>query len=252
LAYAPRFFPYFRLTVVKYYRCFVFNFVGSTFFFFSNMLDIIIGLDRITIFNDQAKLINKISLLKLCSFAFLFSFIVHFPTYFFFYVRSDVEFEQEAILNLNQFTYCGQTSFLNSSIGSILTIVIVLIRDIAALIIEIVFGCICVHYYRKKLQNSNLRLLNLHIRQGKKNQLKKRNENGRRLMLMIISMSLTSIISHFIVIVAYAFSIVPVLRKNIIYFYSICFSGLSINLKHSSNYFLFYIFNRNFKNMLYK
>ena len=37
-------------------------------------------------------------------------------------IALDAAFEQEANLNLNKFTYCGQTSILNSPIGSILTI----------------------------------------------------------------------------------------------------------------------------------
>lgn len=251
LAYSPRFFPYYTMTAIKYYRCHVFNFVGTTFYFFGNLLDIFINWDRITIFNQRAKFINQIPFLKLCLSAFLFCFVVNFPAGLLYYARTDAEFEQEAKLNLNNFSYCGQTSFLNSTVGSIITVLVIFIRDFMTLVIEIMAGCTSLYYYRKNYQNSSLTsTISIDLEQGKiQKKSKKRDQNGKRLFLMTISMSAISVISHFIIIIAYICAIVPALKNNIFYFYSICFSGLSINFKHSSNYLIFYLFNRNFRKL---
>jgi hypothetical protein len=170
LAYSPRFFPYFSFSVFKFYRCYVYNFVGTTFYFFGNFLDIFISLDRITIFNQRAKFINKISLLKLCSSFFLISFLINFPTSLLFYPRSDAEFEQEANLNLNKFTYCGQTSILNSPIGSILTILVVFLRDFVTLMVEIAAGSASV--FKIKLLIQPLMPIMIEKRSNSKDEMK--------------------------------------------------------------------------------
>ena len=138
--------------------------------------------------------------------------------------------------------------------GSIITVLVIFIRDFLTLVIEIMAGCTSLYYYRKNYQNSSLTsTISIDLEQGKiQKKSKKRDQNGKRLFLMTISMSAISVISHFIIIIAYICAIVTALKNNIFYFYSICFSGLSINFKHSSNYLIFYLFNRNFRKLSLK
>ena len=119
------------------------------------MLDILIGLERLSIFADSYKKITEYSPYSLSFLLFLLSFIVNLPLLFWYYVKNDVEF-YEAALNLNDtnmFFYCGRTKFLNTSYGLVTSIISIFIRDILTLIVEIAITILSLVYLHRFIQN---------------------------------------------------------------------------------------------------
>ena len=53
--YAPRYFDGSITYFSRVYRCIIFNYVSTTFYFFGNVMDILIVLERIAIFNKKVK-----------------------------------------------------------------------------------------------------------------------------------------------------------------------------------------------------
>jgi hypothetical protein len=122
-------------------------------YFYGSVLNIFILLDRIAYFN---KTVNKFFTLppyKICAISFVAVFVIDMPFYFQFVPL----FEIKRIDANTTFTiwFSGNSEFINSHLGKILTYVLVSIRDLGIVIVEIILNITSIvllkqHFEKKK------------------------------------------------------------------------------------------------------
>jgi hypothetical protein len=185
----------------------------------------------------------------------LVSYIINLPSFFVFYVRSDQEFENEATLNLSGFVYCGPTALSLSRTGILIVILVFLIRDVLTLLIEIIFSGILINYFKKYAQNHQnqfpITIIDSANPHTNPNGRSRRPGDDQKLLQMTICINISSIFSHLVVVSVYLFYLNPSLIFSIPYFSLVYVSYISIGIKHSTNFFVYYFFNNHFKNALF-
>lgn len=245
-------------------KCFIITFICLVFYFFGNLLDILIALDRLSIFIKEFKILSKFKPYALCSWLLAFSFVINLPNLFTYYIRNDDEFFKDLydMNNTNVFNYCGRTEFAKTLTSAIISIIQVLIRDIITLILEIITGGLAIYYYKKfeekfkiireypevkakidiiKQTNVNL---NNNIQARSPNMNNKKSLKGKQLLLMTIILSITSSLTHLAALLVS----VNASSASVLLNYLILSTNLFLNLKYFLNFFVFYFFNLNFKN----
>jgi hypothetical protein len=245
ISLSPRYYPYFLSYLSRVYRAFIFSGILTSLYFIGNLLDVIIALDRLSIFIKVYKPFTKLNPYLMCSIVILLSTFLNLPIYFSYYVKQDEEFFNEIKYNISTFTYSGRTKLFNSMIGNLLTFVQILIRDIMTLLMEIVISSIA-FYYLRKFNKTHMEInvssnTNSSTRQEALNHKIKKD---RQLLLLILIQILLSLFSHAFICLSYIFAIQGVTIEAI---YSICICNVVICFKHFSNFFIFYFFNSNFK-----
>ena len=137
-AYAPRYFIVANYYMARVMRCKIVYYFISSLLYFGNMLDIIIGMDRLAFFIEKLQFIRKISYLIVCFISLIFSFTVNLTSAFA-KVKTDEETIKE-IDNLQTFSHCPNETFFQNRIAIILTVVSYLIKNILTLIVEIIIN----------------------------------------------------------------------------------------------------------------
>jgi hypothetical protein len=247
-------------------KCFIITFACLVFYFFGNLLDIIIALDRLSIFIKGFKIITKFKPSILCSGLLAFCFTINLPNLFTYYIRNDEEFYRDLydMNNTNVFSYCGRTEYAKTLTNTIVSIIQVLIRDIITLILEIVTSALAIYYYKKFEQKFKIIRENPDIK-SKVDQIKQNNANisnkqqvkignvsnkkslkGKQLLLMTIILSITSSLTHLAALLVS----VNGSSASVLLNYLILSTNLFLNLKYTLNFFIFYFFNLNFKNKI--
>ena len=259
---SPRFFQHFTSLFARVYKCVILTCITSVLLSIGNFLDIIIGIDRLAIFDKKFNFVTKYSLFRIFCIIFVLSILVNFPVYFSYYVKSDEQFLSDAKLKKLSFRYCGRTEFFKSSYGSIFTMLHLLLRDWLTLICEIITSYLSISNYRKFLAmtrriNPNRTEMNiisvgvigsgLNIDYDKNKKWKRKNEKGRQLLLMTIILSGMSIVSHVIISVVTVFSL-NATYSLLLHSLNICYFVLV--LKHNLNFFIFFCFNTNFRRLI--
>jgi hypothetical protein len=238
---SPRYFPYFTNYYAMFYKCRIFNFVGASFYFFGNLLDILIALERLCIFLPFFKAISwRFSSLKFICPLLFFCFFVNLNSFFSIYVQTESEFIQEAQTNLNSLSYCGYTEYAYSFPRKILVVIIVVVRDVLTIVLEIVLSFLAIYYcvnYSRRSTSNNVNRSRVII--------------GKRLLKMILAILFMSNLSHFVVASTYLTGFNTDFNRPPGYFYLLFLSNLSICFKHFSNIFLFFVFDANFRNVVF-
>ena len=269
IPFVPRYVNISNSYVSRFYRCVLMSFGGSTLFLYSNLIEILINLERLSIFKTYYKnFTNKFSPIVLLI-IFISSNLINTPFLFWYYAKSDQEFLNGKILdfinssNISSFTYCGRTNFLKTNYGLILSILNISIRDLFTLISEIFTGILIIIYFNKYIKGRILKLkpnertsLNMTVEDL---QISKTiNENDihrisfRKSFNMVVSITFLSVIVHIISLLSYCLYLISAkydifnLWSNFFTFFIIFF----LLIKNLSNFFIFYEFNSNFKNLL--
>jgi hypothetical protein len=203
------------------------------------------------------------------------SFTVNLPVYYWFYAQSDQDFLQSVqnLTNLPAFTYCGRTNFLESKIGLISSAISILLRDILTLVLEVSTNILLMIFLKRFIENKSsvvannipydntnpiedssltngnnnhhhsLNILNKIAQKRKKMEMKKIERNIK----MTISLSIISIMSHMLTFTIFVIGAIILIRGTkspVIYSF---LNILTIVIRYSSNYFIYYSFNTNFK-----
>jgi hypothetical protein len=239
VAYSPRYFSYFNNYYAIFYRCRIFNFVASSLYFYGNILDILVALERLSIFIPPLKAYSRaFSSLKIMIPIVIACFVININNYLSNYVLTQPEFDQEAVTNSSSFTYCGKNEYFYSQTRKIIAVLLVIIRDILTIIIETVLSILCIYYYRNYSTTSISTNVNT-----------SRITVGKRLLRMTLAILFLSNLSHLVIATTYLSSF----NSNSIFLlgsYLTCSAGLSISLKHFSNFIIFFFFNTNFRNIV--
>ena len=157
-SYSSRYFQFALSFVARIFRCQFYNSVVTLLYYYSNILDIFITFERLSQFILRPnKFFNKFSPYKTCFIAFIFCLVLNSPSYLWNYVISDEEFYQGArdLVNIESFSYCGRSEFVKSNLGGILSLVMIIIRDLLTVIFEIMLNIYSIYYYRMFLQRKN-------------------------------------------------------------------------------------------------
>ena len=270
-SHSPRFFPDFTDYLVKIFKCRIFAYGMISLYFFNNLLDILIILDRVSIFTAKLNRLNSIKPYVLSLILILACFLINLSLYFSIEITSDEIFFAS---NLN--TYCEQTDFAKSTEGFIINAIVIIFRDIITLIIEIICSILVIYYY-KKYENMSLHTLvarlnqNVNndnsnssgsqirptietIAQNRKNNEKsiRKKEKGKQLLLMTIILSIFSFVTHIVAAFALVFFVLIYSKRNITFYSIVAFGCFIMIFKHFSTIFIFYFFNVNFKKQLIK
>ena len=260
VGYSPRYFQFSLSLIGRVYKCFIFNILGSTIYLFSNLLTLLILLDRLSIFIVKLKYyLNFSSPYKQTALMFVFCVFVNMPLYFWNYVKQDDEFYAGAldVNNLDSFTFCGKTDFYKSLFGKIVSFLSLFIQDGIELLFEISLNTFTIIYYFrfiKKKSTLNMavqlnRISNFNHRRERINSLSSSSSSDRKLIIMTIYLSILSMISHMIALVR-SIVLINNTGNGLITFLIVLIGVMSKALNQFSNFFIFYFFNRNFRNVL--
>ena len=274
--YSPRYFSFALDYFARILRCYIYTSVLTSMYFFTNILDIFISIERLSQFlRNRSNSIFKISPYITILIGLMFCILVNSPSYLWNYILSDDEFYSKAkdVQNLDSFSYCGRTDFIQSSLGGLLSTLMIFIRDILTLIIEIIINIVSIVYYKnflKKKFRLNLMEMGLIIfnqtelsHSQNQNNTNTNNSNtisnnvnritlsDMNLFLMIIIISFLSILSH----LATGFTTIVFIyyKKNYLFAYSVMLANAVINtIKNSSNFFILFLFNKRFRSLFKK
>jgi hypothetical protein len=247
---SPSYFPYFSSTFSKIYRCILLVSPFTTLYFIGNMLDLVIALDRLSIFIKKLRIVTQHSPYKISSSIIIGCVLINSPVYFLFYAKSDEEFYYGVNYNINQFTYCGRTSFYKSKIGYLITLTLITFRDLMTVLVETIIIIWAIYHYR----NFSIRRKNDALFNNKKRRESivsiKREERFKQLLLMTIYLCILTIITHIIIYISFLLSLYDSQSSKL---YNALFtSTLSLCIKYISNFVVFYHLNSNFKTFLLK
>jgi hypothetical protein len=266
--YSPRFYKYSLSYLSKFYRCRVIGYGLLSLYFFNNTLDILIGLDRISIFLTLVKMdkFRKLNPYYLCSFLVLACFCISSSFIFTFEILDD----QKYFTSPNVVTYCILNEFGKSRFGLIINMIVILIRDIVTLILEIITSILVVCLYLKYANifdfarifdlSMNVETHNQYISSSNNNisiqprfnniifkNLTQRQNKGKQILLMSIVLLVSAVATHLLVGIVFTFLVNVYFENVYVYFTLVWFASFSVVFKNFANIFVFYFFNRNFK-----
>ena len=241
-----------------FYRCRIFGYAMIALLFFSNIMEIFIIIDRLSIFFKKFELLRKLNPYILSSITLTSCFIITLPLIISYYPNNI-----EIISASNISAVCVPNEFGKTQIGIIVNLILIIFRDIITLIIEIVLSVLATFYFKKFMKKRSVFSCVHNFTQipnntataiGKGEICRERfdnrktivQKNYKNLQLMTITISILSIISHILVALGYVL-FVNLFSKSIILNYFVCLATFSVVLKHYLNFFIFYKFNSNFK-----
>jgi hypothetical protein len=247
LSYSPKYYPYYYSYISRVYRAYIHTAVSTTLYFISDLVDVVVALERLSIFVPKYETLTKFKPYLVCIILSLACVGINLPTIFSYYAKNDEELLIDIKYNLTIFAYNGRTEFFYSKIGFVITFIQIIIRDILTLIIEIVVSSIGFAYYRKfnAAKIEQYFVSHLIISSQRKQVLLKKYHRDRQLLFMNLIQNSISIFTHFFIGVSYGMSSRGVSAEVFIW---ICVAYFCICFKHFSNFFTLYFFNLNFKN----
>ena len=274
--YSPRYFPDFTNYLVKIFRCRVYGYGMLSLFFFNNLIDILIIIDRISIFINRLKKFRSIKIYIFLPILFILCFFINSSFYFTFEITPN-----EIFFTSNSMNYCDQTEYGKSRIGSIVNLIVIFIRDILTLIVELICNVLAIYNFYKfknmslhkfaitiNKNDSSSNLSNIHQKQTnqtpinttitntpvniEQSRIEKRKHATQQLLLMTIILSIFSFLIHLIAAFIFTFLVLIFFEDRLIYFSIVAFGCFSMAFKHFSTIFIFYFFNSNFKKQFNK
>jgi hypothetical protein len=245
ITYSPHYFP--NLTFKwfpKFYRCRILSYVSVSLYFFGSILDIMIALDRLSIFLKSGfNYLEGIRPYKKCMIAFLISFLINTPILFSLFI-----IDNKDLYNSNAITVCGQTEFALSDQGIRINLILLFMRDISSLVFEIIFSCLSIYYYHKFTLNTLHRYYIIsppnskHIEQNKGLKGK-----SKKFLLISIYLLTSSIILHIIVFSVMFMTWYVNLSNMVQYSLLVLILAIAFLLKNFMHLTIFYLFNSQFK-----
>jgi hypothetical protein len=258
LCYSSRYFEFLREPLGKWYECRIVAYGLISLYFVYNLLDILIVFIRLSIFIPKLKFLEETKPYFLSFFLCLFSFSINLPIIFMFDMLSEIERARS-----NHGGYCAVNQFSYSSLGIVLSALMIIIRDIITLILELITSILAIYHFIKFESNKRARIEILNapnqniIVQHDLAQINTQNENRSRtrqdraeakFLWMTISIAVPSFVIHLLVCAGFLLNALSEPSQNIFLFYSTyMFTFFCLLLKQFFNIFIFYFFNSNFK-----
>ena len=244
-AFSPRYFEFVALsTYSRIFRCQVFSYSQTTLLFIISILDIFILIERLSDFNKKLKVFIILSPLKNIAITIVFCSLFNAQILIYEYPNPDETYYNEiGNISLNKTVHqCIQSDFFGSVYGIIMYIVIILVKDVFTLILEIC-GCILLFsYFRRFIRAHTSLSRNASVQHTTTAERTNNMTQKRKITLMVITLSTISIITHSSMIIVFLVYLFKIASSSILVILI-----LFLSLKPFSNFFIFGIFDNNFK-----
>lgn len=239
--------------------CYVYVPLVNLTVFYASLIDILIILDRISLFIKKLKNIFIFSAFKTCIVLYIVCMVINSQYIFEFYPTfMDINLSETETFRIY---YFQNTDFALSLVGNILNYTTYACRDVLILLVQVCLNTISLVLIKKHLVNKSVllnyngknmhqQILNMKINFHAKilnfyladNNIAKMDQN---LSIMVVLLTFLSSFEHvFLISEAVIFNY----TKSDVAFWIGLIADLSISLKHFFNIFLFYFFNKLFKN----
>jgi hypothetical protein len=244
------------LYISYFFFIYIYLTIVNTAYFYSCMLDIIIGLEYVYILTNKPMPLRKYSTSLVCSVLLVVCTAINAPFYFNF---QPVSF----LVNLNQnetvlLYYLDYTQFAKSIKGKIILYTLFVFRDILTIIGEITINVFAIVLFKNHLCKKStllkssvkvLQLIKTKATQLNTSAAASNTSNISNLDLMttltVIVMSTLSILEHFFILMGLIYANFELNSTT----YAISsIANCFIALKHSTNFFVFMSIHKNFKN----
>jgi hypothetical protein len=288
LSISLHYIPFARTYVGQVYYNFILIPIASTGYFYGSVLDIIITLDRIANFSPRVKSLMTLSAYKTSAIAFIATVAVNFAFFFVYTPTPLVNPKTGEQVGW----YCGLTAFATSQPGTILTFIVYALRDVVLLALEIALNFASVYFLSRHLKKksklvrrrsvhpgttvnrldaslaittqqqrprvdslANQSLQQTHqttasVHRQTKSTASASRAADRNLTFMAVCLSALSLLEHFMYVAGIVF---PYFSSNIVAYNIISvFSDFFVTFKQTSNFFIFFSFNKNFRKCVFK
>jgi hypothetical protein len=255
-----------------FYHARVYPLLANIGYFYACLLEIIITFDRISILTNKAKLkfLDNHRPLLHCIFLLILCLTVTLPFGLMFSVRSLTA--RLSSTEIHTFYYLDSSVFFKSNAGKFLSYVQIVIRDLFGLGFQIGYNVYSLHLLKKYLANKVT-----HFSQNKRGSIKRSKrtinhideeelidlKNAKNAKTSINTQNISKTITNatmMIFIICLMSAIEHILTMFIIYYASFSvglnsqtlgiFTTIAFTLKHSSNFIVLYLYDRNFKRIL--
>lgn len=227
----------------RIYKCLIIpSYVVTFFFFYGNVMDILINVERALNFSNRFPRFKKMSPYVTSSIALVICLIMNLPNFFIFEIVEDKDL-------FIKFRLCVPSKFNLSTIGKILQIISYILGGPVVLILEIASNIVSMICFRNYMKRKSTLQTNKNMDKKQRRKQKKIDKMDKKLLFMTFYLSGYSILMH---IVQFASQIIifilgtnPILSSVFTFLYAFVMS-----LKHSTNIFFYYHFNTNFRRSL--
>ena len=103
---SPRYLGFIYNYLIRFYRCILYFLVASSLYTISNILDVLIAIERLSVFIVKLQPFIQYSPIKITILFSIASILINFPMYFSFYVKDDQEYEVQFKNVTNNLKWC--------------------------------------------------------------------------------------------------------------------------------------------------
>ena len=270
-AFSPKYLKYDDDPYSRFFRCQVYMPILTLVYYFEKLIEILIIIDRLSIFMPKLKIVTEKSTTMIMSITMIISMIITSPEIFGnrFTGFKDKEVHDKIIdYTKDLMTICERIDFFRTDIGLDILKSTIFIRDILTSSIEMGLNITSIVYYMKFI-NKKSELKKTVFQKNSTPQTSSSNNDSNTIVIEKDKISkkdrsnfdksiyVISLVVPFISIVCFIFASFTrfsiYINKNNTLFYFIIFVAMLIGaVRITSNFFVFYFFNSNFRNVLEK
>lgn len=222
------------------YGIYVFTPILTVLYFYSNLLEICIIIERTEKYLPaKYRYLKNLDFNKLCLGLFAFSIILNIPAFLNYYTAvENVQLEKNTT---HLIYYWGISEFSASYYGKAITFTVFFIRDFLFLTIKIGLNILSVHAIRKYLGKLNV-VGDVQLT-AKKTYISQTDKNLTKMVIIAI---VFSIFENIFFAIANGYYIIVIDQISC---YLILVSYLAVAFKHGLNFFIFFMYNNSFRNV---
>ena len=236
-----RFFEFTTASETYIYGVYFYLPIYSTFYFVNSFLDVYISMERLSIFIPSIRRIDRLSWKSACLTIFSTCLLINFPTFFIYNAGTyTVELNN---LEMYSITTWIKTTFSKTTAGIAIVYAIYFMRDALIMGIEIFTNVLLVVLMKKHLSKKRNVIFNSDNPESHA-VIKNITKADKNLIYMVIIMCLLSALEHISFLACTSYFLI----SQDLLAYTTCYaSNQIISIKHSSNFFLFFLFNNMFR-----
>ena len=249
------------------YRCVILNYISTSLFYFDNILCILIGVERISMFINQIRKLKSISAYLICFYGFMASFLINSPVLVWYIVYKNKNENDGPKQNENDLGYliktCGLATFLKDDYyGLGLAMAANSLKGFGTVIVEIFVTLLCLKYLNQFINCQIAMRTSHHDHQNHHSNnaihlthhSNKNDEIENKLKLAISLLTIT-IFTHFIASLSYFANIYDALDNrqqtyHMLTNFNYAFNYILFQLKLIANIFIYFYHDRSFRNFI--
>jgi hypothetical protein len=236
-----RFFEFTTASETYIYGVYAYLPIYSTFYFVNSFLDVYISMERLSIFIPGFEKIDKFSWKIVGLIIYIVCLFINLPTFFIY--NAGTYTVQLDNLEMYSITTWLKTDFSKTPAGIAIVYAIYFIRDVLIMAIEIFTNVLLVVLMKKHLSKKRNVIFNMDNPEAT-DVIKNITKADKNLIYMVAIMCLLSGLEHISFLACTGYFLI----SQDLLAYSTCYaSNQIISIKHSSNFFLFFLFNNMFR-----